>query len=248
VPKPRAIVGEGYARFARISNFVTNSLITFGLWGLVGSTKIPAHVDVPLHGSSIVLQSPEFGNDAVAVEDGLPVMVFSHGMASSRTQYTQYVGELASRGFVVAAIEHRDGSGPGTQVIKHGKPHRTLLHFDVRHLTADSGLDGDAFKQAQLDFRQAEVEETVGVLNQINYGAGAEIFESNSRREGQHLHHWEGRLAIQNATIGGHSFGATLAVSSVSLPFDTANTRQLQTLKNGPSKYLPFQGAVVLDP
>lgn len=38
---------------------------------------------------------------------------------------------------------------------------------------------------------------------------------------------------MNNATIGGHSFGATLA---------------LQTLKNGPSRALPFQGAVVLVP
>ncbi|ETI20619.1 hypothetical protein G647_06961 [Cladophialophora carrionii CBS 160.54] len=233
VPKPRAIVGEGYARFAHISNFATNWLITFGLWGLVGSAKIPAQVDVPLHDSAVIVQSPGFENDLLTVDEGFPVMVFSHGMASSRTQYTQYAGELASRGFVVAAIEHRDGSGPGTQIIRHGKPHRTLLHFDVRHLTADSGLDGDAFKKAQLDFRQAEVEETVGVLKQINYGAGGKIFETNSRHEGQHLHQWQGRLAIKNATVGGHSFGATLA---------------LQTLRNGPSEHLPFQGAVVLDP
>ncbi|EXJ68583.1 uncharacterized protein A1O5_08377 [Cladophialophora psammophila CBS 110553] len=233
VPKPLRVTGKGYARVARISNFVTNAMLTFGLWALVGSTKIPAHVDVPLHQSPVVLQLPDFQDYPVTHENGFPVMVFSHGMASSRTQYTQYVGELASRGVVVAAIEHRDGSGPGTVIMKHGAKPRVLHHFDVRHLKSDSQLDGDRFKQAQLDFRQAEVEETVRTLEHINRGGGDEVFVANARSEGEYLHQWEGRLALNNTTMGGHSFGATLA---------------LQTLRQGPSKLLPFQGAVALDP
>lgn len=134
IPRPLSIVGAGYAKFARIGNFVTNAIVTFGLWALVGGTKIPAHVDVPLHEFPVVLQSPDPLNYPVETDDGFPVMVFSHGMASSRTQYTQYVGELASRGFVVAAIEHRDGSGPGTQIIKKDAKHRNLLHFSLGDL------------------------------------------------------------------------------------------------------------------
>ena len=225
VSRPLWITGAGYASFAHISNWITNSLFTFGLWGLVGSTKIPAEVDIPLLESPAVLP---LSNSHVS-EDEYPVMVFSHGMASSRTQYSQYVGELASRGFIVAAIEHRDGSGPGTVIMRNGSE-RTLLHFDFRHL-AKCDLDRDSFTTAQLEFRQAEVEETVRVLDQIN--AGEDVFSLNSRREGQQLKQWAGRLAMGNTTIGGHSLGATLA---------------LQTLKNGPSKTLPFQGAVVLDP
>jgi len=112
-------------------------------------------------------------------------------------------------------------------------PNRDLLHFSLRHLRSDSTLDVETFKQAQLDFRQAEVEETVRVLREINEGRGDELFELNSRGEGRHLKHWQGRLAMENVTIGGHSFGATLA---------------LQTLKSGPQVALPFGGAVVLDP
>ena len=77
----------------------------------------------------------------------------------------------------------------------------------------DSGLDAASFKQVQLDFRQAEIAETVQVLRHINEGEGDRVYTSNPRNEGQHLENWRGRLAINNATIGGHSFGATLAVS-----------------------------------
>ncbi|EXJ88118.1 hypothetical protein A1O1_05046 [Capronia coronata CBS 617.96] len=235
IPRPLGIVATGYARFAHISNFVTDAIISISLWFLAGGIKIPAHVDVPLHEDTVVLQYPEPINDPVVTDDGFPIMVFSHGFASSRTQYTQYCGELASRGLVVAAIEHRDGSGPGSVIMKPGSKNRDLLpftHRDLRH-DADSNLDGDTFKQVQLDFRQAEVEETVRVLRSINEGKGHEIFSMNPRREGEHLHKWKGRLAMNNATMAGHSFGATLA---------------LQTLKNGPSAILPFKSAVVLDP
>ncbi|KIX02961.1 uncharacterized protein Z518_06511 [Rhinocladiella mackenziei CBS 650.93] len=233
VPRPLGIVATGYARFARISNFVTNTILTWGMWAWVGGIKIPAQVDVPLHDSPVVRQSFDPFNYPVEIDDGFPVMVFSHGMASSRTQYTQYCGELASRGHVVAAIEHRDGSGPGSVIMQNNKKNRNLLHFSLGDVHPDSGLDSETFKQAQLDFRQAEVEATVRVLRHINEGRGGQVFSMNSRREGQDLHLWQGRLAMNNATVGGHSFGATLA---------------LQTLKNGPSNALPFQGAVVLDP
>lgn len=108
---------------------MTDAILTSSLWFLVGRTKIPAHVDVPLHEDMVVIQTPELVNEPVSSDDGYPVLVFSHGMASSRTQYTQYCGELASRGLVVAAIEHRDGSGPGTVIMKPDFKQRTLLHF-----------------------------------------------------------------------------------------------------------------------
>ena len=134
IPRPLGIVGAGYARFAHISNFVTNAIFTFSLCMLVGSTKIPAQVDVPLHGSPVTIQTPTALGDVVSSDDSFPVMIFSHGFASSRTQYTQYFGELASRGFVVAALEHRDGSGPGTIIMKDGVASEDRLMFALRHL------------------------------------------------------------------------------------------------------------------
>lgn len=127
-------MAAGYARFAHISNFVTNAIFTFSLWLLVGSTKIPAHVDVPLHGNPVIVQTPSATESMVSSKDAFPIMIFSHGFASSRTQYTQYFGELASRGFVVAAMEHRDGSGPGTIIMKEGAENQDRLMFALRHL------------------------------------------------------------------------------------------------------------------
>jgi len=82
---------------------------------------MPAHAD-----AALVSQLHELGGlkDGTVSEPlspdgaGLPIVVFSHGMAGMRTSYSHYCGELASRGYVVAAIEHRDGSGPGSVVMK----------------------------------------------------------------------------------------------------------------------------------
>lgn len=142
------------------------------------------------------------------------MFIFSHGFASSRTDYTHYLGELASRGYVVAAVEHRDGSSPGSTVMKEGSPDKVVFPVHQSDLEDHPELDAASFKQAQLDFRQAEVEETVRVLRQINDGHGESVYRLNPRREGPDIKNWQGRLTMDDVTIGGHSFGATLVVSA----------------------------------
>lgn len=135
IPRPLGVVGSGYARFAHVSNFVTDSIFTFALWLMVGRTRIPAQVDVPLHGTPLEVQTAD--PMTLSSSGSFPVMVFSHGYASSRTQYTQYLGQLASRGYVVAAVEHRDGSGPGSVIMKKGVEDVDRLTFSLSHLMQD---------------------------------------------------------------------------------------------------------------
>lgn len=44
-------------------------------------------------------------------------MIFSHGLGGSRQTYSHFCGEMASRGYVVCAIEHRDGTSPTTSIV-----------------------------------------------------------------------------------------------------------------------------------
>jgi len=131
---PIALTAKGYARFAHISNFITDHVFTLLLWLLAGSNRVPADVDVPLGRMRQLPAGCVSASRSTNRSNGFPLIIFSHGMASSRTSYTQYCGELASRGIVVAAVEHRDGSGPGTVIRKHGDIDRSLVHFGLDHL------------------------------------------------------------------------------------------------------------------
>jgi platelet-activating factor acetylhydrolase len=233
VPKPISLTAEGYARFAHINNRLTNKLFTVGLWSLVGRNVVPAEVDAKLHGtaqsSADYKDTAEMPNDDYGLPK-FPVIIFSHGMASGRTSYTQYCGELASRGFIVAAIEHRDGSGPGSILMRNNTT-KSLYHFDKEQL--EPSPETPELKELQLAMRQAEVEETVNVLKRINDGAGFSIFRDNPRAEGSVLADWSNRFDLDRIVVAGHSYGATLA---------------LQALRGAPSKELPFIGGIILDP
>ena len=223
---------EGYARFARINNVVTNSIFSFALWSLVGSTTVPANVDWPIHGTTKSYE--DYEAEQPIDNYGLPkfpVIVFSHGQASSRKSYTQWCGELASRGYVVAAIEHRDGSGPGSAIYHEDGTSEDV--FLISEKLLDPEPDTPQFKEMQLAMRQAEVEETVRVLRIIDAGFGGDVHKTNARNEGINLLEWKDRLDMDRVVVAGHSYGATLA---------------LQTLKGAPSEALPFVGGIILDP
>jgi len=219
IPRPISLTAEGYARIAKINSFITRPIFTFALWAIAGSIDIPAPIDVMLLGSN------------EKSDEKFPVMVFSHGFASSRTDYTHYCGELASRGHVVAIIEHRDGSGPGSYVMKNGLKVKKVLPFTDKDVRSDKEIDVPEFKRNQLAFRQAEIEETISILQRINAGEGKKVQESSSLDEGHCLRDWKDRLDFKQLTIAGHSYGATGA---------------LQALKPSPSNIAI--GGVILDP
>ena len=105
------MTAKGCAKFAHTSNFLTDAVFTAALRTISGGIKIPAKVDaslaqlaLPVASHPDTRQSQELEKVASIEKYGHPIIVFSHGMASSRTDYTHYAGELASRGFIVAML------------------------------------------------------------------------------------------------------------------------------------------------
>ncbi|KAK1888695.1 Platelet-activating factor acetylhydrolase [Dissostichus eleginoides] len=65
------------------------------------SFKIPASLDAPFKSN-----------------EKCPVVIFSHGLGAFRTLYSAICAELASQGFIVASVEHRDESASATYYLR----------------------------------------------------------------------------------------------------------------------------------
>ncbi|KAH7390826.1 platelet-activating factor acetylhydrolase, isoform II-domain-containing protein [Phaeosphaeria sp. MPI-PUGE-AT-0046c] len=127
VPRPRVEVAKGYAKFAGIPDWI--GVAFTGATAML--TKLRAYRNTPLathwppehnvkeHGYKVKNEQglPPEGIDRDPI---FPLMLFSHGLGGSKTAYSSLCTEFASYGFVVCAVEHRDGSSPRT-FINHSK-------------------------------------------------------------------------------------------------------------------------------
>ncbi|KAI1816831.1 hypothetical protein GGS20DRAFT_145532 [Poronia punctata] len=245
MPRPRVSTCRGYARFLSIPH----PPLTAYAAATTMFTKLPAFRNAKLAGAG-----PNGWPDAHGPADSegnapsgqeksvFPVIMFSHGLGGSRTSYSAICGEMASYGFIVVAMEHRDRSGArtyvnlppadGVQGVAASKPgHGRSYVVDYlfpKNNPRDTlprnkkGVDVE-LRTAQTEMRTAEMEEVYQVLQLINDGHGESVSAANLRKEGNvgssskglenvDWRDWKQRMLLRDVTVMGHSFGGATTV------------------------------------
>lgn len=205
--RPRFKTAQGYGLFSGLPQWIAV------LWFLVSTwfTKIPAFRNAALATHWPLPQDSNGWNQrgSPPEEPAFPLMIFSHGMGGSRTAYSSLCGEFASYGFIVVALEHRDGTCPRTLINHPAEKFASRPEHEKEDTINDSsrkafdtvdyifpkdnrmdtspgnpqGVDGE-LRTAQLALRLAEIDEAYQLMNAINCGDGLDIAERNLRKAG----------------------------------------------------------------
>ncbi|XP_006815950.1 platelet-activating factor acetylhydrolase-like [Saccoglossus kowalevskii] len=189
---PKKKYGIGYAEFIKLSSGVMKSWMSW----LFDSYRVPAYWNSPL------LPSQH--------KSSFPVMVFSHGLGANRTTYTTICLEMASQGFVVAAVEHRDKSASATYYLHPSDEGTDLVEEWVPYERPVPGEDEFPLRSRQVNHRADECVKALNLLEQLNSGENITNMMDNECN----FHQFKGRLDFSKIAVSGHSFGAATALMS----------------------------------
>lgn len=130
--------------------------------------------------------------DAPPAEGGgrFPVVIYAHGWSGFRTIQSDLAESLASRGYVVAALDHTYGA------LVTQRPDGELVPLDPDALPA--GLSGPEYDEAAARLVATFAADLGFLLDRLEAGAVAEL---------------RGRLALDAVGVVGHSTGGGAAVA-----------------------------------
>lgn len=181
---------EGYVTFAffnakSLKWRIAKKLMQGVVWASGMLTHMPVKHNAPM---------------AEARPDPFPLVIFSPGAAANRNTYSATCIEMASRGCVVASIEHADGSSGAAQLADG-----SWKMF--------AGLGTGPVLESKCDYRVDEVMSVVEIMGRLNEGCVPNgIFALTGRSPEA----FKGSMDLSKLTVMGHSCGGATAVLAAS--------------------------------
>ncbi|XP_034256826.1 platelet-activating factor acetylhydrolase-like [Thrips palmi] len=179
---------RGFALILGIYSF----MLRLYVWLVTGTPYIPAVEAAPLSKR----------------KEKFPVVVFSHGLGASKFFYSGTYTELASHGFIVAALEHRDRSACATYYYASPQDHLKSKRTWIKHHKMGFGPENFPARVKQLKVRATECSRTLDLLEQLNVGQEIKNLASDEFS----LESLKGRLDFDKAVMMGHSFGGATSL------------------------------------
>ncbi|KAM3933713.1 platelet-activating factor acetylhydrolase 2, cytoplasmic [Leptodactylus fuscus] len=143
--------------------------------------------------------------------DRKPLIIFSHGLGAFRTVYSSLCIELASIGFLVAALEHRDGSACATYHFSEADATTSMQAIWVPFKTVLPGMQEFYLRNYQVHQRASECIRAVRILEDLDKGRQV----SNILDSGFSLDVLKDRIDFNRVAVMGHSFGGATALLSL---------------------------------
>lgn len=144
--------------------------------------------------------------------DKLPIILFSHGLLLSKDVYTFVCSDLASYGYLVAAVNHNDGSLPVTYFVEKGTNsavgnqkcvnNRQFIAFEAPGETPN-------LRWEQVEIRVQELKYVMNSLEMLNEGK----LSNSVLHPSFDLLQFKGRLSMGKAAVMGHSLGGATALA-----------------------------------
>ncbi|XP_065487254.1 platelet-activating factor acetylhydrolase isoform X1 [Caloenas nicobarica] len=161
---------------------------------------------------------PAKSNAAFKPGEKYPLLVFSHGLGAFRTIYSAICIEMASQGFIVAAVEHRDESASATYYCKKksvSEPEESTSNMEkewIYYRKLKTGEEERCLRHKQVQQRVQECTRALDLILKID--SGEEVTNVlNSNFDWSSL---KDSVDTSRIAVMGHSFGGATVIESLS--------------------------------
>lgn len=183
----------GIAGVLNLWPFIVRTLV----WLMSGTVYVPAVYGAPL----LKKQDKKLG-----------CILLSHGLGGNRFLYTATCVELASHGFVVFAIEHRDGSACRTYYYQNKDEVIQDKKTFIEHKKVELGSSHYSARNAQVHSRSEELKRATDLIHALNSGQPIKNILVDVEKTEFDLKSFANNLDVDRLTMLGHSFGAATAL------------------------------------